>query len=218
MRSLIFPLCLIATFFAGFRVAKISPKRSILSITETEKPFSVLLYAHNQGPWIEKSLRSIFEQDYENYQVILIDDGSSDNTLEIAQNIIREMNQSAKVFLIQTEEKKGYFSSLQEVIQNLDDQEIVLPLLAKDFLGQNLALKKINGAFCETNVRIAKGKSLVYPSYETSSPEIQAFHASVFKDLSPKTLKKGKPLGSLLKGKTTTTEEILLISNQAATF
>ncbi len=220
MRSLIVPLCLIAAFFAGFQIAKLPQKKSTVSLSETqiEKPFSIVLYAYNQGLWVKRTLSSIFEQDYENYQVILIDDGSSDNTFQMAKDFILETNQSANVFLLQNEEKKGYLSSLQEAIQNLDDKEIVLPILAKDWLADGLVLKKLNAAFCETKVRIAKAKSIEFPSYKVSSHEIEAFHASVFKGLSKKTLQKMEHSGPILRGKTTTTEEILLISNKAAAF
>jgi len=52
-----------------------------------EPPFlkaSILVPAYNEGVVIERSIRSLVELDYPNFEIIVIDDGSTDDTLEIA--------------------------------------------------------------------------------------------------------------------------------------
>lgn len=44
---------------------------------------SVVIPSYNQGQFIERTLRSIFDQAYSNLEVIVIDGGSSDDTVEI---------------------------------------------------------------------------------------------------------------------------------------
>lgn len=51
----------------------------------THVKYSIIVAAYNVEKYISKCLKSIFLQDYDNYEVIVIDDGSSDNTLEIAR-------------------------------------------------------------------------------------------------------------------------------------
>ena len=50
---------------------------------EFEMLISIIVACYNQGHFIEDALNSILEQDYENFEVIIINDGSTDNTKEI---------------------------------------------------------------------------------------------------------------------------------------
>lgn len=51
-------------------------------------PFvSVLVPCHNEHEVIEKTAQNILELDYDNFEIILIDDRSSDNTSEIIKNL-----------------------------------------------------------------------------------------------------------------------------------
>lgn len=47
--------------------------------------FSIIVPNYNKAEYIEDCLSSIFNQTYNNYEVIFIDDGSTDNSVEIAQ-------------------------------------------------------------------------------------------------------------------------------------
>jgi glycosyltransferase involved in cell wall biosynthesis len=52
----------------------------------TEKPLvSVIIPTYNSASYIVESLQSIFKQSYENFEIIVIDDGSTDNTEEVLQ-------------------------------------------------------------------------------------------------------------------------------------
>ena len=46
---------------------------------------SVVLPVYNSEETIEKSLESILNQTYNNIEILLIDDGSTDNSLEICE-------------------------------------------------------------------------------------------------------------------------------------
>lgn len=49
---------------------------------ETEK-ISVIVPAYNNAPWLPRCLDSLLAQNYENLEIIVVDDGSTDNTKEI---------------------------------------------------------------------------------------------------------------------------------------
>jgi poly-beta-1,6 N-acetyl-D-glucosamine synthase len=50
-------------------------------------PISVIVPAYNEGPVVEASLRSVMQLNYPNYEVICVDDGSSDDTFEKASRL-----------------------------------------------------------------------------------------------------------------------------------
>ena len=64
---------------------------------------SVLLPVYNAGPYLADALESILRQDYERLEVIAIDDGSTDNSLEILERYGR----STAVSSIVSRENRG---------------------------------------------------------------------------------------------------------------
>lgn len=51
---------------------------------------SLVVPAYNEGLVIEAAIRSLFELDYPNYEIIVVDDGSTDDTYEKAVGVARE--------------------------------------------------------------------------------------------------------------------------------
>lgn len=49
---------------------------------------SVVIPTFNSSNFIEETIRSVENQTYQNYEIIVVDDGSNDNTVDIVKNII----------------------------------------------------------------------------------------------------------------------------------
>jgi len=62
--------------------------------------FSVIITTFNRAILILETLDSVFEQSYKNYEIIIVDDASTDDTVEILQPLVR----SGKVKLIVNEQ------------------------------------------------------------------------------------------------------------------
>ena len=48
-----------------------------------QPPISIIIPCYNSANYIKETLLSIYHQSYQNFEIIAIDDGSNDNTLEI---------------------------------------------------------------------------------------------------------------------------------------
>jgi len=64
-----------------------------------KNPFvSVIVPCWNEEEFIEKTLDSLLEQDYTNYEIILIDDHSTDNSLKILQTYEKQNPEKIRLF------------------------------------------------------------------------------------------------------------------------
>ncbi|KJF78562.1 hypothetical protein UA45_05225 [Morganella morganii] len=59
-----------------------------MNSTYNDKLVSFVLISYNQEKYIEDALLSVLEQDYSNLEIIVSDDGSTDNTKNIINVII----------------------------------------------------------------------------------------------------------------------------------
>lgn len=98
--------------------------------TEEEEPaelsstpsLTILMPAYNEENVVEESIESALSIDYPNYDVLLIDDGSTDSTLEKA----RKFEGREGFTLIEHEENQGKAAALNTGIENTDAEYIAV--------------------------------------------------------------------------------------------
>lgn len=56
-----------------------------MSGAQTLPRVAVVIPCYNAGPWIAKTIRSALDQDYPGVRVIVVDDGSTDNSVQVVQ-------------------------------------------------------------------------------------------------------------------------------------
>ena len=55
-------------------------------MNSTEDPLvSVLIPVYNMGEYVEQAILSVLTGDYQNLEILIVDDGSTDNTKQIVQ-------------------------------------------------------------------------------------------------------------------------------------
>ncbi len=218
MKQLFFLLFLAAALLFGLKMGK---KESLHSIITSEKEFPIkdrktfvfLVYAYNQDSWVERTLQSIFEQEYDYYRVVFIDDGSTDATFGVASSFVAENNQEGRVVLIRNEEKLGLRTCLEQTIDQLLDQEIAIPLLAKDWLSHGGVLTRMNEVFQNPDVWLASSSSVTFPSYEILPSGLKSFYAALFKQM-PSSGRSLESVETLAKGRTRHLNDVLFFNNQ----
>jgi len=76
---------------------------------------SVIIPAFNRTKTIDIALKSVIEQDFSSWEVIVVDDGSTDNTAEV---VMRLMSEECRVHLIRHEKNKGAQAARNTGIRN----------------------------------------------------------------------------------------------------
>lgn len=69
---------------------------------------SVVIPLYNKGPWVLQSLKTVVSQTYRNWEIILVNDGSTDNSLEIVNDF---MKQSSNNWTVVTTGNSGQCSA-----------------------------------------------------------------------------------------------------------
>lgn len=71
---------------------------------------SVICISFNHAPYIEEALKSVFEQRYENLEVVILDDGSSDESQQVIEKVIGDR----KAVFIPHESNLGYTKTFNQ--------------------------------------------------------------------------------------------------------
>ena len=61
-----------------------------MSSLESPPTVTVAICLHNSSPYVEETLESVFAQTYGDYEVVLVDDGSTDGCVALVQSRFRD--------------------------------------------------------------------------------------------------------------------------------
>lgn len=122
---------------------------------------SIIIPAYNVEKYIEKCITSILEQTYTNIEVIIVDDGSTDNTGKIIDNISQHDSRirilHKKNAGVSAARNSGIEASIGEYIVFVDGDDYI----ASDYIEYMLDLvKNTDSEFClSTEYFVAKGEN-----------------------------------------------------------
>lgn len=97
---------------------------------------SVLIPCYNHEKYIINSLESVLKNDYELKEIILIDDGSNDNSFEMAENYLVAHQDSLYGYQCLKQENQGVTKTLNKMI-GLATGEYVTLLASDDYLTEH---------------------------------------------------------------------------------
>jgi glycosyltransferase involved in cell wall biosynthesis len=84
--GIIFILCLIIYAIIRFPVYRLRGRHyACFQSTAEQQPVSVVITTHNQAAVLEQTLEAIATQDYPNYEIIVVNDASTDETADVIQ-------------------------------------------------------------------------------------------------------------------------------------
>lgn len=99
----------------------------------TKPIVSVLIPAYNHAKYVGSTINSIMAQDYANIELIIIDDGSKDNTLEVIESMRKDCEKRFTRFYVETQQNQGTCGTLNKLI-SLARGEYILLIASDDEL------------------------------------------------------------------------------------
>ena len=92
--------------------------------------FSIIIPTYNREHFLSKTIKSFLEQTFTDFEWLIIDDGSTDNSYELALEYFRN-NLSETQWKLSKHSNCGINKTLNEAIQN-SSGEIIYPLASDD--------------------------------------------------------------------------------------
>ena len=114
---------------------------------------SVYITNHNYGNYLNLSIKSVLNQTFKDFELIILDDGSTDNSIKI----LSKFKNNKKIRIIY-QKNEGMIKSINTAIK-ASKGRFVLRLDADDYLNKNALLVLYN------EIVKNKGVGLVYSDY-----------------------------------------------------
>jgi glycosyltransferase involved in cell wall biosynthesis len=150
---------------------------------------SIIISAYNAEKYLEDTLKSVLQQTWPNLEVIIVNDGSTDNTLEIAKSV------SDTRFYIVSQENKGQDAALNNgykhatgrYIKFMDSDDLLNPQMIE------LQMKTLRGS----TEQVAYGE---WARFYNDKPELADFTPlDYWKDMQPLDFLTSRPEGVMLQ-------------------
>lgn len=90
--------------------------------------FSVITPTYNRSATIERTVHSILNQTYQDFELIVVDDGSTDNTIEI----LRKYEHESRIKIIETNKNSGVNVARNIGLKNISDDVNWITFLDSD--------------------------------------------------------------------------------------
>jgi len=176
-----------------------------------ERPIVLIITSYNNSQWYQKNLDSVFEQNYDNWRIVYIDDVSPDGTGELVEKYLKNSEFSDKVTFVKNKRRKLKMENFYYAVHNYcSDEEIVIDLDGDDWLAHPGVLSIINKEYANPSVWLTYGTYKVWPNpvcevhcktipqkiintgdyrnYSWVTSQLRTFYAWLFKRILPEDL------------------------------
>lgn len=116
--------------------------------------FSIVMPAYNVGKYIGEAIKSVLRQTFADWELVIVDDGSTDNTLELAQYFSQQDNR-IRCFTLPSNSGGCFIPRAEAVLKSTGHR--IVNLDADDYL-EDFYLEKIYNRIQETHVDAILGR------------------------------------------------------------
>lgn len=133
-------------------------------MTDAQPLVSVIIASYNHGPYIEQSIQSVLDQSYPNIELLVVDDGSSDDSVERIQRL-----QAAHGFDFRVQQNQGLTNTLNGAIARAKGS-LIVPFGSDDIMKPDriaIQVEYMDGkpevGICAGNIELIDAEGNLYP-------------------------------------------------------
>ncbi len=124
--------------------------------------FSIIIPTYNRATFIAKTLESVINQTYTNWEIIIVDDGSKDDTFKVVKPFVEQWNNKIHYFYQENGERakarnKGMQEAKGNYITFLDSDDVLYENYLQE--GMNIIQKHQNPPFVHIGYEIIDTKT-----------------------------------------------------------
>ena len=131
--------------------------------------FVFIITSYNNNKWYKKNLDSIYNQSYDNWRIIYVDDASDDNTYELVEKYIKKHNLKDRVNLIKNDKNYKQGHSRYIAFKQCLDEEICCLLDGDDWLYDSYVLEKLFRMYVSNDILLTYGN---FKTYDDNNSEV----------------------------------------------
>lgn len=122
-----------------------------------EKKIVIIVPSFNNAQRYQRNLDSLFGQKYSNYQIIYIDDASTDNTGNLVEQYVKDLHQENRFILIKNSVNTGALANLVKAVYMCADSDIIASCDGDDWWCSENVLDLLNKIYENSNVWLTYG-------------------------------------------------------------
>lgn len=142
---------------------------------EKNNKFKIVIPSYNNKKWVESNIASIINQTYTNYDVLYINDASTDDTSTVVQNIINDYKLDNWTLLNWENNKQRGFNvnpNEDHIINFMDSKDDILMFVdGDDWLYDENVLEKLNNYYNKYDPWMTYGGMYTHPSGKLAYPQ-----------------------------------------------
>lgn len=136
--------------------------------------FYIIVPSYNNQDWVQKNLDSIFNQEYQNFKVIYINDASTDNTEEEVYKYCTAHDKLNQLIYVKNEKNSKTAHNIYNAVHcYCEDYSVVVILDGDDWFYDTKALTKLYEAYQDPHIWLTYGNIIlesekngeIYPRY-----------------------------------------------------
>ena len=117
---------------------------------QEKNKFSIIMPSYNDAKTITESINSVFNQTYPNWELIIINDGSTDDTKKVIDSVLTSNKNASKVKVI-TQQNQGQLNAIINSFRHLTGDYVYI-LHSDDVFFDNCVLEKANSLLQNSNL------------------------------------------------------------------
>jgi len=135
--------------------------------------FKIVIPSYNNSMWVEYNLASILNQTYTNYEVLYINDASTDNTVKKVESIVSGLPNWRIISNIKNMRRGYNISPYNTHLYNFmkSDEDVLVFVDGDDWLYDETVLEKLNKFYINNDPWMTYGGMVCYPSGNIANPQ-----------------------------------------------